>query len=237
MKRWVLSVLAAALLLPFAAVANTDIVVFPTELSVSFNTASGQVVLAGDQVLFWSDSAAYPSFYFAKSLVQRSVVANGILSVELSQPVPIQAGSRGRFDFRILGGSDSTAIEHWFTQPAGTPVSANLGGPSAAPAATPSPVRYSFDAEHARFMRGNRNGKLVFNAEGVSWESLDDATQSRTWPYKSIRRLERKNPYELVIDTFSDGKFSFKLTTKPIGNEEFSAITDDLASARAAARQ
>lgn len=237
MKRWILSVLAAVLLLPAAALANTDIVEFPAELSVSFNTANGRVVLAGDQLLFWSDTPAYPSFYFAKSQVSRSVVADGILTVELSQPIPIQAGSRGRLDFRILAGSDATAIERWFSQAPGTATAASGAGSAAVAGAGISPARYSFDAEHSRFMRGNRNGKLIFTADGVSWESLNDATQSRTWPYKSIRRLERKNPYEVVIDTFSDGKFSFKLTTKPIGNEEFSAITDDLAKARAAARQ
>ncbi|MDZ7640114.1 MAG: hypothetical protein U5J83_17995 [Bryobacterales bacterium] len=77
----------------------------------------------------------------------------------------------------------------------------------------------------------------MFTSKGVAWESLEDATQSRTWEYKVIRQLDRKNPYELVIDTFADGKYSFKMTTKPIGNEDFSVITDYLAAARREARQ
>lgn len=237
MKAWFLVLLVAVLLLPFSASANTDIVVVPAELSVSFNSVPGRVVLAGDQVLFWSDSATYPSIYFYKSNVRRSSISNGVLSVELTDPTQVKTGSQSRFDFRITGGSDTASIERWFAQPAGTMSTASTASSSSASAGSSLAGAYTFNAEHTRRFGSNRNGKLVFTPQGVSWESLDDATQSRTWPYKSIRRFDRSNPYALVIDTFSDGKYSFKLTTKPIGNEEFSAITDYLAAARTAARQ
>lgn len=238
-----LSKIALVLLLfgSLPASANTDIVVFPAELSVAFETVPGRVVLAGSQVLFWSESTAYPAFYFDKGSVQRFSLTNGVLSIELKQAIPIRDGSRSRFDLRALGELDAAAVERWFSQ---TGLQGGLGpsspggtGAAAAPGAMASAGALSFDAEHQRRFGGNRNGKLVFTAQGIAWESLNDATQSRTWEYKAIRRLERKNPYEVVVDTFSDGKYAFKMTTKPMGNEDYSTITDYLAAARSAARQ
>lgn len=240
MKKLFLGLLAAALLLPLSALAATDIVAFPAELSVSFEAIPGRVVLAGNQVLFWSESPTYPSVYFEKANVHRATIANGVLSIELTEPTQVQTGTANRFNFRLTGTSDTALIDRWFAQSAGAPTvasaaaAATAGSPAVAATAGDS---FTFNAEHERRFGGNRNGKLVFNQEGVSWESLDDATQSRTWPYKSIRRFNRSNPYKLEIDTFSDGKYSFKLTTKPIGNEEYTKITDYLAAARTAARQ
>lgn len=244
MKTWFLLLITAALLLPFSASADTDIVVVPAELSAAFEAVPGKVVLVGDQVMFWSDSATVPSFYFSKAKVRRSSVSNGVLTVELDEPTQISTGSQSRFAFRITGATDTGSIERWFAQPVGattastaTSTASSTTSSSSASASGPLAGAYTFDAEHTRRFGGNRTGKLVFTKEGLAWESLDDATQSRTWQYKSIRRLDRSNPYELVVDTFADGKYSFKLTTKPIGNEEFSTITDYLAAGRAAARQ
>ena len=241
MRTWFLLLITAALLLPFSASADTDIVVVPAELSASFEAVPGRVVLVGDQVMFWSDSATVPSFYFSKAKVQRSLVSNGVLTVELVEPTQISTGSQSRFSFRLTGASDTGSIERWFAQPVGASTAASTASSTAssssASASGPLAGAYTFDAEHTRRFGGNRTGKLVFTKDGLAWESLDDATQSRTWKYKSIRRLDRSNPYELVVDTFSDGKYSFKMTSKPIGNEEFSTITDYLAAGRAAARQ
>lgn len=236
---WTILLIALSLL-PFTATANTDILVMPAELSASFEAVPGRIVLAGTQVLFWSDSATFPSFYFNKAMVQRSTISGGVLSVEINQAIQIKDGSRGRFDFRFIGEVDTAAVERWFAQGASpaTPASASGAAPNATtdPAA-PATGGLTFDAEHTRTFGGNRNGKLVFSPQGVAWECLDDATQSRTWEYKAIKRLDRKNPYELVVDTFSDGKYTFKMTLKPMGNEDYSTITDFLAAARSAARQ
>jgi hypothetical protein len=172
--------------------------------------------------------------------VQRYTLSNGVLSIELKQPIPIRDGSRSRFDLRALGELDAAAVERWFAQPGPQSALASSSpgtGAMAGSATAASAGALSFDAEHQRRFGGNRNGKLVFTAQGIAWESLNDATQSRTWEYKAIRRLDRKNPYEVIVDTFSDGKYVFKMTTKPMGNEDYSTITDYLATARAAARQ
>ena len=240
MKHLLTVLLTALLLLPFQVRANTEIIVFPAELSVSFEAVPGRVVLAGNQVLYWSDSATFPSFYFDRTMVQRTTIAGGVLSVELKEAIQIKDGSRSRLDLRLVGEADVAAIERWFSQPA-----AAFASPATTAARTPMGMEsqsaalggLSFDAEHTRTFGGNRNGKLVFNQQGVAWECLDDATQSRTWEYKAIKRLDRKNPYELLVDTFADGKYSFKMTVKPMGNEDYSTITDYLAAARSASRQ
>ncbi|MCC6263932.1 MAG: hypothetical protein IT169_10175 [Bryobacterales bacterium] len=241
MKVWILGLIAAAMLLPFSASAETDIVAFPAELSVSFEAVPGKLVLAGNQVLFWSESPTYPSVYFQKANVHRASISNGVLLVELNEPTQVQTGSTNRFSFRLTGTSDTAVIDRWFSQTGGAmtvaPAAAGAAAATSAAGGSASGETYTYNAEHTRRFGSNRNGKLVFTPQGVSWESLDDATQSRTWPYKSIRRFDRSNPYSLEIDTFSDGKYSFKMTTKPIGNEEFSKITDYLAAARTAARQ
>jgi hypothetical protein len=238
MKHLLTVLLATLLLLPFQARANTEIIVFPAELSVSFEAVAGRVVLAGNQVLYWSDSATFPSFYFDRAMVERSTIAGGVLSVELKEAIQIKDGSRSRFDLRLVGEADLAAIERWFSQTAPA-LSTAVSGASGMSATSPAPAlgALGFDAEHTRTFGGNRNGKLVFSQQGVAWECLDDATQSRTWEYKAIKRLDRKNPYEVVVDTFRDGKYTFKMTLKPMGNEDYSTITDYLAAARSASRQ
>ncbi|MDZ7640115.1 MAG: hypothetical protein U5J83_18000 [Bryobacterales bacterium] len=136
MKTTLLSLIVAALLLVIPAPANTDVVMFPAELSVSFEAVQGRVVLAGDQVLFWSDSATYPSFYFHKAIVGRSGIANNVLTVETQEPIRIQDGSRSRFDFRMTGTADASSIERWFAQPAGV-----MAGPSGSTSTAAPPER------------------------------------------------------------------------------------------------
>ncbi|MCW5962450.1 MAG: hypothetical protein KIT83_00305 [Bryobacterales bacterium] len=65
---------------------------------------------------------------------------------------------------------------------------------------------------------------------------MDEATDKRTCDYKGIRRFDRKNPNELVIDTFNDGKYTFRFTGNPRGNEDFKTTTDMPTIGRAGAR-
>ncbi len=239
MKRYILF-LAAVLLAwtPLPVVAQTDILVAPVELSASFAAVPGRLVLAGSQALFWSEGQQYPSFYFAKSLVRRASVVGGLLTVELEEPIGVQDGRRSRFEMRLASEAEGGAIENWFN----SPVSAVGGVATSAPAAqSSSPAGLvgglSFLAEHTKLFGRNNSGKLLFNEDGVVWESLDDATNSRTFEYKTIRRFDRKNAYELVIDTFNNGKYSFKLTGSPLGNDDYKKVTDMLTMGRAGARQ
>jgi hypothetical protein len=233
MKPLALYLAAASMLCPCAAVAQTDVLVFPTELSASFSAVPGRVVLAGDQVLFWSDAQNYPSFYFSRSAIRRSNVASGVLTIELNEPIPIQDGRRSRFDMRLTGEADIVAAERWFSGAA----AASPGNRNATPAAAASMAPgLSYMAQHSKRIGRNSSGKLAFGSDGIAWESLNDASDSRTWPYKSIRRLDRKSPYELIIDTFVDGKYSFRMDEKPISTEDFARITDFLVAARAASR-
>jgi len=241
MTRWRFLLTAALVALCVGrAGANTDIVVVPAELAVSFQAAPGRVVLAGDQILFWSDSQAHPSFYCAKSAVSRSSITSGVLTIELGDAIPIQDGRRSRFEFRLIGEADVVAIERWFNMPVSSSAPAASTSASQVSQATSGAGMVeglSYLAEHHKRFGRNSSGKLVFGTSSIIWESLDDATDSRTWEYKSVKRLDRKNPYEVVVDTFNDGKYSFKMTGQPVGNEDFVKITDLLTAARAGARQ
>ncbi len=141
---------------------------------------------------------------------------------------------------RLSTEGDTAAIERWFNSPLGAGAGAS---PAAAPALADqstqatSASELSYLAEHRKRFGRSSSGKLVFNQTGVVWESLNDATESRTFAFKSIRRFERKNPYELEIDTFSEGKYSFRFTGSPLGNEDFKTVTDMLTKGRAEARQ
>ena len=80
-------------------------------------------------------------------------------------------------------------------------------------------------------------GKLIFTRDAVIWESLNNAAESRTWKLEGIRRMERKNPYEVVIDPFSDDKYTFQMTGSPLSDEEYNWITNRLAQVRSSARE
>lgn len=239
MKQYILFL--AALLLagaPLQVVGQTDILVAPVELSASFAAVPGRLVLAGSQALFWSDGQQYPSFYFAKASVRRASIVSGLLTVELEEAIPVQDGRRSRFEMRLASEAEGGAIENWFNSPVGAGGGAAAtfpGGQSSSQATTGGGL--SFLAEHTKRFGRNDSGKLIFNADGVVWESLDDATNSRTFEYKAIRRFDRKNAYELVIDTFNEGKYSFRFTGSPLGNEDFKTVTDMLTMGRAGARQ
>ncbi|MCU0228988.1 MAG: hypothetical protein MUF01_15255 [Bryobacterales bacterium] len=218
------------------ALAQTDVLVAPVELSSGFAAVPGRVVLAGSQVLFWSDSAQYPSFYVPKASVRRAAISAGVLTVELTEPIAVQDGTRSRFEMRLTSDADAAAMENWFNRPANTVAGLRTAAmPGSGPAATDS--KYSYLVEHRKRFGRNSSGKILFRPDAVVWESLDDATDSRTFPYKTIQRFDRKNPYELVVDTFNEGKYTFRFTGSPLGDADFKAITDMLTAGRADARQ
>ncbi len=82
-------------------------------------------------------------------------------------------------------------------------------------------------------MFGGSRGKLLATPTQLIYEAVDNASSSRRFEYKDIKRFKRPNPYKVEIEPFSGSKCELDLLGTPMDNAQLSTLTDRIANARA----
>jgi hypothetical protein len=78
---------------------------------------------------------------------------------------------------------------------------------------------------------GDQRGKLLIKDDALSFESLTDARQSRTWNYSDLREVSRKRR-EVSVKPFKGSKYSFQFPDNAIRDRIYTLISDRVVSAR-----
>jgi len=195
--------------------------VFPTELSVPFGTAAGKLVAVGDMLVFVDDQKPEASFALSRSDVQSLTGEGKTITVQTAQPLQIPSGRTSTFTFRLRD-DDAGFLTQW---------QHTAGAPARGSGTAVEPV--SLEAKHNHRV-GSCRGRLIITGTGLSYESIDQISDSRQWDLKDIKELRRDNPYKLKIQPFNGGDYDLEIQGQGMDNAQFKLLVDRITAARVA---
>jgi hypothetical protein len=210
---------------------------FNAEVPDAFGSVAGRVVLAGDQLVFSSDSKPAASFSATRRDIQNISVEGNVIAIQLRNPIRDASGERTRLALRVSDQSATSAISSWFNR--GSSSSAEIPQGLAAEALAgkePSSELRSYQAHHQKKFGGSK-GRLLVTNSGLAYESIDDVKDSRRWEFRDIKELKLHSPYELEVDPFTGDKYSFGVEGQGMSNGDYQDLIDRVTKARVAPRK
>ena len=93
--------------------AETTALVQKADLAIPFGTVSGNIVMAGDHLVFIDEERLDQSFVIARTDVDDLTVQDGTARLELHRQVHDRSGQRSQLSFR-LANSDTASLQRWF---------------------------------------------------------------------------------------------------------------------------
>ena len=230
-----------------AAFAQAPVKVQKSELSINFGIAKGELISAGDLLIFVDQEMADGSFSIEKSNIAGWTEADGVITVSTTKPVKDRSGERNRFAFRLVEGN-SAAFAAWYREPSKAPMaggaapaetaaapitkSAEAAAATAAGVTKPEFKEKSFPAKQKRFPVGSTEGRLVIQEKQVAFEANGDTRRSRIWELKDIKALKQTGPYYLELEPFIGDTYKVELLGEGMTPSEFKALQDRVANAR-----
>ncbi len=257
LKPLTLSVALCASLLGGSVVAwaQAPVKVQKAELSINFGIAKGELISAGDMLVFVDQEMADGSFSIEKSNIAGWTEADGVITVSTAKPVKDRSGERTRFAFRLVEGN-SAAFAAWYREPSKAPMtggtatsapaetaaapitkSAEAAAATAAGVTKPEFKEKSFSAKRKKFPFGDAEGRLLVQEKQVAFEANGDTKSSRVWELKDIKKVGQEGPYRLEIVPFLGDTFNIELLGEGLQPSEFKALQDRIASARLSTKQ
>jgi hypothetical protein len=196
-------------------------------------SSAGRVILAGEQMVFISDTNPTDSFFVARSNIQSATPDRETLTLQLRDPIRDRSGDRLRLTFRLLDDRSSSAVNVWHSRGAGAPFSAGAGPAAVGPASpADSAGTQTYQARHKRRFGGS-TGRLIVSDSGIAYESIDNASSSRRWEFRDIREMKLKNPYEIEIVAAGGEKYTLELQGQGMDTGDYNALIDRVTKARA----
>jgi hypothetical protein len=202
-----------------AATAEAPGRALPAELSIPFGSVRGDLVISGDILMFIDQAQPGFSFAISRQNLNSVDIQNGMLVVELREPVRNRAGETDHLVFRVLEGQTADPILAWSRAPAG-------GFP-----AQPQEQTFSYDAKHDHFI-GSDSGRLIIGPERIDYESVTDINQSRQWRYSDIKEIKRDSPYKIEIQPYNGDKYTFSLQGGGMELSTYNLIVQRITGAR-----
>jgi hypothetical protein len=179
---------------PTAQPAGSSGQALPVELSVPFGAEPGKLVASGNSLIFIDDQNPAASFVVSRENIQDISLQDGIVVMQLRQPLRQLAGQPNTLTFRLLGGNSPEPLLSW----AKTPI---IGQ---------APV-YSYNAK----VDGS-SGRFIIAPDRLAYESVTNYDMSRQWAYSDIKEIKKESPYKLRITPFHGDPYTIELIGTPI---------------------
>ncbi len=206
---------------------------FSAEVPDAFGSVPGRVLLAGDQLVFASDTKPNSSFTVARQDIQSVTNDGDVVTIQLRMPIRDASGERMRVTLRVMNQAATASISGWFNRAA-----------SAASATQPVPASDNtrpadsatdriYQAHHKKVFGGSK-GRLLLTNSGLAYESIDDVSDSRRWQFQDIKELKLHNPYELEVDPFNGDKYTFGIDGQGFSSADYQQLVDRVTKARVA---
>jgi hypothetical protein len=198
------------------------------EYSVPFGTATGQLLMLGDYLVFVDSQAPESSFVLPRATLSSANAQGSTVTLQSTQPVRNAAGDVSQLSFRVTG--DPMTVVSWYQSNTPRGADRTVANSEAAGASA-----QSFEATHDHFV-GSCHGRLVISGNQLAYESVDDANHSRRWEYSSIREIKHPNPYEIRIKPSVGEEYKLKLGGAGMDPSAFTKLVDQVTQARAGRR-
>lgn len=201
---------------------------FRAEVPDAFGSAPGLLILAGDQLVFASESKPEASFTAPRNEIQGVTSDGDVITVQLRNPIRSTAGERNRVSLKTSDVTARSAVNTWL----------NITGPSAAPAtaAQPNPDTSRIFQAHRDKLFGGSRGRLIVTDTELAYESIDDIQDSRRWAFRDIKEVKLQSPYKLEVKPFNGSDYTFVIEGQGMGSADYRDLVDRITQARAQPR-
>jgi hypothetical protein len=212
-------------------VAQSTLHVATGELSVPFGSVPGRLITVGEYIVFVDQDRPDSSFALSRGDVRELTVENHIAAIQTSRPIRDRSGERTQFNIRVEGDNEARALISWFSSTTPRTVDSNAR-PSELAAAT-AKTDAIYEARHDHRLVGSCRGRLIITEKGVSYEAIDNLSDSRQWGITDIRELALNNPYEIRIVPFDGSEYKLSLQGTGMDKAVFKALIDRVTAGRA----
>jgi hypothetical protein len=219
-----------------AAVAQSTVHVAAGELSVPFGAVSGRLITVGDYLVFVDDDRPELSFALSRADVQELTVNNRVAAIQAVRPIRDRSGERTQLNIRLEGDNEARALTSWFgsanRRVAESSSSSNSPDTVSNSTSTARNSNMIYEARHDHRLVRSCRGRLIITEKSLSYESIDNLSDSRQWQYTDIKELTLSNPYEIHIVPFDGGEYKLGLQGTGMDKAAFKALVDRVTAAR-----
>jgi hypothetical protein len=130
---------------------------------------------------------------------------------------------------RVVGAAngDVAVVQSIDAEPGGQAVIGEASRVIESPQAIPPQAEVMFDVRYH-----DDRGKLIVNANGLSFEDISNADHSRSWSYAQVKELKRDNGNEIKIHPYSGDTYEFHVAGTFMNDTVYNMIADRIIASR-----
>ena len=210
--------LLSVLFLSVNAYSDEQITIQKVTVNTPSGVITGHVVGTGDQLVFVDDSDNKKSYTLSRGAVRNYKSENGDIIVELARPETDASGTVSNVRITVLDQKNQAVLTQWMAMPQER---------------SRTVTTYTTDVKHDHYGKGECNGKLIADDQNLRFESISDASHSRSWNYNDVQSFNKEKDHSLLKVV---GKNSEKYDFKTVNGKTAGALYDLVAQKIVAAR-
>lgn len=181
-------------------------------------TISGKVVGSGDTLVFVDDNDPQRSFTLNRGSVRSYQTDNGAIVVELARPETDATGTASNVRITVVDQRNQAALTRWMEVPQER---------------SRTVTTYTTDVKHDHHGKGNCEGKLVADDQSLRFESVSEASHSKTWNYSDVQSFEKEKDHSLLKVVSKNGeKYDFKTVNGKTAGGVYDIVSQKIVAAR-----
>jgi hypothetical protein len=210
--------LSGVLMLFVNAYGEEQITIQKVTVNTPSGTITGRVVGTGDQLVFIDDTDAKKSFTLSRGAVSNYKSDNGDIVVELARPESDTAGTVSNVRITVVDQKNQAALTQWMAMPQER---------------SRTVTTYTTDVKHDHQGKGSCNGKLIADDQSLRFESVTEASHSRTWNYNDVQTFDKEKDHSLLKVVANNGeKYVFQTVNGKTAGGVYDLVAQKIVAAR-----
>jgi hypothetical protein len=200
------------------ALADDQLTVHKVQLAGPSGTINGKVIGVADYLIFVDDDTPDKSFLIPRGQIRTARNTEQTVVVEMSRPVTDRFGTRSNVEIRFIDPAAASVVTKWI----GVPVERAR-----------TVLTYSLDVRHDHKGEGGCDGKLIADENRLRFESVTEASHSRTWNYNTLSQFEAEKDHALLKVTARNGEsYHFNIVNGATAGEMHRLVSEKIVAAR-----
>jgi hypothetical protein len=198
--------------------AADQLTVHKVQLTGPSGSINGKVVGVGDYLIFIDDEQPNKSFLIPRGEIRTARNGEGTVVVEMSRPVTDRFGTRSNLEMRIVDPATGAVLSKML----GVPVERGR-----------TETVYSLDVRHDHKGSGGCDGKLIADDSKLRFESVTEASHSRTWNYNELQQFQSERDHALLhVRPVSGEAYDFNVRNGATAGAMYKLVSDKIVAAR-----
>lgn len=210
--------LFGALFLSVNAYSEEQITIQKVTVNTPSGAITGRVVGTGDQLVFIDDSDPNKSFTLKRGSMRNYTNDNGAIVVEMARPETDAAGTVSNLRITVVDQKNQAALTQWFAMPQER---------------SRTVTTYTSEVKHDHLGKGECNGKLIADDTSLRFESVTEASHSRSWNYNDLQTFDKEKDHALLKVVGKNGeKYDFKAVNGKTAGGLYDLVAQKIVAAR-----